>query len=410
MNDLPRFDPPEAITHFDRTLRDIAGMVYPPLPRGARLVKVTVPASGNAPARTDGDWMWLAGQDAQNYDLVDSFGQSCDLSKAQATLAPASLAQWGRRLLDLRAAEARDPEAVMAPSPQGDFSGQFEPEALRLPEALVAAWAYVRGDRATAAAVLLPRVESLPDERWLREIARDMLGHGYDERMLTDLVDRRDYAAALAYAKHLSSPLFAGFEFQDRAEKLRRELPGRMKEDFITLALPTPAQWDRLTRDLPRAAQIRYLADRLRLLNVRQPGWPMDMQFCDPQRSVPMGGTIYTRVDFSRGEPRINPFRELVLMRLEPADLRALLPYVAEEDYALAYHVWRPWSPTWHLFQVNELVAQLANEAAGMHLVDLGDYYARPPAEQPAYIARLQQRAELLHGRLVRAGRCTRSA
>src|ERR1019366_10571169 len=109
---------------------------------------------------------------------------------------------------------------------------------------------------ATAAAVLLPRMESLDDERWFREIARDMLGHIYDEAMLTAFVDARDYPAALRYAQHLASPLFRGFEYQDRAEKLLRELPSRMKEDFVTLTLPTPDDWRRMRRGMSRAQQI----------------------------------------------------------------------------------------------------------------------------------------------------------
>jgi len=175
------------------------------------------------------------------------------------------------------------------------------------------------------------------------------------------------------------------------------------KEDFVTLTLPTPDQWQRIRRGMTRSQQIGYLADRLRLVNVRQPGWPADMEFCDPQRSVPMGGSIYSHVDHYRGEARLNPMRELTIMRLEPADLQALLPHLACEDYVLAYHAWRPWSPTWHLFQVNELVADLANEAAGVRFVDLRDYYSRDSAARADYISESQKRAAGLHGRWFRA-------
>lgn len=408
VRNLPAFNPEESVAHFDETLRDIAAMVYPTIPENSPFLKFTqkIPASGTFPERERTGWAWLIREDAVTYHVIDTFGSEGEISKSHTTIAPSTLAEWGRSLLELRAAEGRDrksSDAVMALSPGGTLSGQFEPEALRLPEILAAAWSYVRGDRATAAAVLLPRMEALADERGMREIGRDMLGNLYDEAMLTELVDARDYPAALSYAKHLSSPLFKDFRFQTRAEKLLRELPSRMKEDFVTLTLPTPNDWRRMRRGMTRTEQIRFLADRLRLVNVRQPGWPADMQFCDPQRSVPMGGTIYSRVDYSRGEARVNPMRELALMQLEPADLEALLPYLAREEYALAYHAWRPWSPTWHLFQVNELVADLANEAAGTRLVNLHDYYARVPAERASYVTTLQTRAAGLRVRWFRA-------
>jgi hypothetical protein len=408
IGNLPTFNPEEAVVHFDGALRDINSMVYPAIPGNARFLKFTekFPARGNFREYVRTGWAWLIREDADSYYVIDSFGSEENLSKTQTTIAYAKLAEWGQSLMELRAAEGRDQksaDAIMGLSPYGGLSGQFEPEVLRLPEILVAAWSYVRGDRVMTAAVLLPRMEALDDERWLREIGRDMIGHQYDEAMLTELVDKRDYPAALSYAKHLSSPLFRDFEFQDRAQKLLQELPSRMNEDFVTFTLPTPGQWERMRRDMTRAQQIRFLADRLRLVNVRQLGWPADVQFCDPQRSVPLGGTIYSRVDYSRGEAVINPMRELTLMQLEPADMEALLPYLTHEEYVLAYYVWRPWHPSWHLFQVNELVTDLANDAAGTRLVKLQDYYGRPPAERAGYIVELQKRAAAIHPRWFRA-------
>ena len=74
-------------------------------------------------------------------------------------------------------------------------------------------------------------------------------------------------------------------------------------------------------------------------------------------------------------------------MRLEPADLQTLLPYIKDEDFILAYHCWRPWSPTWHLISVNERVEYLANEAAGKRFVDMYDYSQLPEGGRAGYVA-----------------------
>ena len=136
-----------------------------------------------------------------------------------------------------------------------------------------------------------------------------MLGHEYDEEMLEAFVDARDFEKAMRYATHLTSPPFADFEYRERAAELLRELPERMKTDFVTLKLPSPEEWKRLRGGMSRTDQVQYLADRLRLLNVRQPGWPADMDFNQPQRSLPLGGDVGTRVDYTRGEACINPVR-----------------------------------------------------------------------------------------------------
>jgi hypothetical protein len=408
VNELPEFKPVEALAPFDTVLRDVAAMVYTPIPQDARFVKtrrIYLSATGEQ-GPVGESWGWLLREDAERHYLLDQFGEQVYAPRSLTTIMPATLGQWGDWLLKLRADEHQDSAAadkIRSLSYYDSLSGQFEPEALRLPEILAAAWAYARGDRAMAAAIMLPRLEALADERWFREIARDMLGHMYDQDMLQMFVDTRDYPEAMNYARHLASPLFADFEYRPRAEKLLRELPERMKTDFVTLTLPTPAEWKRLRGGMARAEQIRYLADRLRLLNVRQPGWPADMDFNQPQRSAPLGDGNYPHVDYTRGEARINPYGELLAMRLAPSELPTLLPYLGDEDFILGFHFWRPWASTWHLFSVNELVAGLANEATGKRFVELDDYNSLPADIRAGYISEAQQRAQATHPRWVQA-------
>ncbi len=289
-------------------------------------------------------------------------------------------------------------------STSGAMSGQFESDSIRLPEMLVAAWSYQQRDYATAAAILLPRMEVLDDKRWLLEIARGLLGNAYREKALIEMVDSRDYNAAIGYTQHLGKPLFSGFEYQDEAKRITQQLTARKETDFRTLMLPTPAEWGALKTKMSRDERIRFLADRLRLVNCRQPGWPADINFYVQQRSVPMGGSIHTlTVDYDRGVEWINPVTELFDMKLEPSDLGTLLPYLAKEDFVLAYQVWRPWTPGWHLFQVNELVADMVNEVAGQKLVDINDYYALSEDERPTFIAAMIAKSRSLHSRPVRA-------
>ena len=68
-------------------------------------------------------------------------------------------------------------------------------------------------------------------------------------------------------------PLFDGYEYQERAKALAEQLPKR-QDDFKTLVLPTPAEWEKLKTTLDRPQQVRYMADRLRLLNCFQWGQP----------------------------------------------------------------------------------------------------------------------------------------
>ena len=378
-------------------------MVLAPIPTDAAFVAVTVnfPASGSHRAYTRATFGWLLDQDAASYHILDEFAAEEHYPKAQTTLTPSSLAARAGELRKLREDEAH---AVAQPgsvdlSRNGAFSGQFEPPQLRLPELLVGVWAYQRQDKVSAARVLLPRLEELADQRWMRQIGRDLLGHYYHQQMLSRWADYWDEAGARRLAKHLGSPLFAGFEYQYRAEDLLGQLS--RSNNSPKLVLPTPGQWHAQRRGLSRAQQITFLADRLRLISCRQLGWPCDVNLRDEQRSIPVSGDIYTHADRNRGTEVINPYVELRAMTLEPAEIPLLIPRVADRDYLRTYHCWRPWHPGWQVFEVNELVEALINDAVGLRLADLGDYYAA--TDRPAYLAELTRQASKARPRLVRA-------
>jgi len=111
-------------------------------------------------------------------------------------------------------------------------------------------------------------------------------------QMLEAFVGDRDYSRALT----LTRTVPAGSEFRDEADVLERELPKRMN-DFKTLKLPTPGEWATIQNRLSREEKIRYLCDRLRLMNYfNDDKWGTTVeqeQFAEPRHmncgSIPRG-------------------------------------------------------------------------------------------------------------------------
>jgi hypothetical protein len=258
------------------------------------------------------------------------------------------------------------------------LTAQFEPKFISAPEALVAAWAYVRGDKATAAALLFPRIEQTPDDRWVFWAVTDLLGNVYHQDMLTAFSDDRDFPRTLALAKHLAQPQFASFQYQDRARRLAEQLVGR-GEDFKTFVLPDAKQWVALQQTLSRPEQISYLAKRLRLLNCFQVGQPGDVSYESPQFAEPQGESRRYRrkaADDKQGkQPHevINPYVELHRMKLMVGDLEILAPMLLDEDYAPTYSYWRDFHPSRTLHQVNWMIADIMNTVAKRNLSQLRD-------------------------------------
>src|SRR5262249_30871788 len=86
------------------------------------------------------------------------------------------------------------------------------------------------------------------------------------------------------------------------------------------------------------------------------------------QSSAPLDGGD------KKGKEVINPYRELGEMKLTVADLPALVPYLADENYLLAFSYWRDFHPNRTLHQVNWAVAELVNDAAARDLADLNTF------------------------------------
>jgi len=334
----PAYDPAAAFSPaLAATLRDIARMA-PPVPPGAAWLLFTKkpfekqPAWTKWPLRNPDDEPktfsgWLCSETEIDYVVIDYFAQSRTLPKSKWTATPETLAQTAQRLIDIRTTNPPR-EAAAQLSSQGDLSAQFESVAISVPEMLIAAWLFARGERAECAKLLFPRLEALRDDRALPAIARDQLGRVINENMLEAFSYRRDYAAALAFARRLADPVFDGYAYHELAIDLAAQLE-RTTDDFRTLTLPTADEWTRLRATMSREETIRYLAARLRLINSIQRMQPMGgANYAEPQYQTPWVG----EVPEDRRAKVINPSNELPAVKLTATDLKLLFPSLAAPE------------------------------------------------------------------------------
>ena len=382
--DLPEFKPEEAFTPWlDERLRAIAAMVMAEIPEGAPFKRFTV----THPPQLEGGqpWVeefsaWVLGKDDTHYRVLTVFGEEKRVEKQLATAAEWTLVEEAEVLLAARQSDDRR-EAMKVLSRRGSLTGQFEAGLVSAPEALVAAWSYVRGDRGTAAGVLFPRLEAMPDNRWLVAIVRDLLGHLYHQSMLRAFSYDRDYDRAVAFAHHLSKPLFEGYQYQERAKRLAEQLAQR-GDDFSTFVLPAAEQWEGLKAEMSRRERVKFLAQRLRLLNCMQQGQPGDVHYDDPQFASPQSllERRFPRPSedafkkLLQEEGVINPHTELKKMELTVAELTVLVPFLADENYMPTFSYWRDFHHIRTLHQVNWAVVGIVNQAAQRDLARLRTY------------------------------------
>jgi hypothetical protein len=386
IGDIPAYRPEEAFApRLDKMLKDTAAMIEGGVPAGAKWHKFTVtyPPSqtGGKPSR----WFtygWLLSEDKETVRLVTWLGGRYGLDKAITKVEPSTLAETAGVLSKIRKTAPTsgfDTDRNML-SPWGSFSGQFEPSYINLPEGLVAAWLYERGEKRVAAELLFPRIEDTDDDRWIGWAVRDMMANGYHKRMLNAFSRERDYDGAIRLAKYLSRSLFDGYTYQVRAKELAAQLAKR-GDDFKALRLPTPEEWTELKTKLSRRQQIEYLAARLRLLNCFQWGQPGGVNYNDPQTAKPGWDLAREQMEQVWGNPYVqhaspvvNPYVALDEMNIQVAELPALVPFLADENFMPTFSYWREFHPGRTLHRVNWAVARLVDSVAKHDLARLGTF------------------------------------
>ncbi len=332
------------VPSLDRRVREMAARVHPAVPEGAAWVRFRMKPDPEHPEREAEVAGWrLPARDGHAL-MIDWFGEVVDAGGPRWEAVEDTLAEAARRLVAWREAfDALGPndfdgrrkiESRMGIRRFGDFTGRTW-EGI-LPEGLVAAWAYVRGDRATAAALLLPLLEDGLDEEGLFAQFRDDAARRMDERMLDAFVSGR-YPRALRFARHLASPLFDGWRHRQRAQDLAEEVQ-RRGDDFGALALPTPGAWEQQVSTMPRGRAVAFLAARLRLLHARQWGIPGGISYADEQFAP---GTAPLDEASTPPEPRINPYVELLRLDLRGDEVAPLIALLSSRDHVLAYDLER---------------------------------------------------------------------
>ena len=380
---------PALATLLTPELRDdldaIRKMVMTPIPRSARMA--TVHASFRSPYR---DTMltrvypaWVLDKRGGTYRTLDIFGVDRREPKQLTRLAPWSLRQEVERLRT-----TRDAGSSHELSSGGAITGQFEPGTVTVPEALAAAWSLERGDRESAAAILLPRLEAMDDERQLRPILGSLLGTTYYKEMLKAFSYDRDYEATLRYANHLSQSVFGGFYYQPVASELGEQLTHR-RDDFVTLTLPDSSEWKSLQDRLTRAQQVDFLAHRLRLLNSFQAGQPGGVATLMTQYERPWHKTDPWDEKPNNSRPLVNPLEELLALHLDVAEIPLLLPHLTDRDFAPTFGFWRDFHPAWDLFRVGVMAEDVINGIAQRPLVHVSEIVPLDSLERQQYFTRI---------------------
>jgi hypothetical protein len=187
----------------------------------------------------------------------------------------------------------------------------------------------------------------------------------YSDAMFSAYAKQRNYSKAIVLGEFLSRSIFNNFEDQKSAIALTRQLKTERK-DFKSFRLPDSVEWFKLKQKLSREHQIIYLADRLRLLNCilfKNPGsidYKTDQYAVSSEEAEKSGFPYWSH--YSRYKV-INPFSELINMKLSPHEMEMLLPYLLTDIYTpcLEYH---------RLHKLNWIIESLLFEITGKNFLN----------------------------------------
>lgn len=255
-------------------------------------------------------------------------------------------------------------------SRRGGLTGQFQPRFLSEPEIRVSVWCWRKQLKKETGRLLFPRMNNMGDERWLIWVARDLFGHPKHQAMLEHFTHERDYEKALAIATILAKPFFEEYQYHKRAVELKKQLLARKDIDFKTLTLPDKDQWKKLKEIMSREAQIRFLANKLRLLNCFQMGQPGGVNYTDPQSADIGVSPVYEERNIV-----INPYNELMELKLSVVEIPYLTPYLNDENFMLTFSYWRDFHPSRTFHRVNWAIAKIIDDTAKKELSNLSKYY-----------------------------------
>jgi hypothetical protein len=309
------------------------------------------------------------------------------------TVAKHGIAGYVKEIADIRAEGNKD----FGLSPRGALTGQFQGQGASLPEVILTAWLDRAGKPDIAASILLPALDTLYEDRHIVEMARHRMGDLFGHRMLIAFVGDRDYEQALKLARTLAQH-YPATQFYEYAKRLAAELP-RRRDDFATLKLPTPMEWQELKKQLSRAEQIDYLCQRMHLINFdtwgKQYAEPLGMDN-NAARSLREGKTaLINPLTELNGpwnfQPQIEDNTRPKGMDLTLKDVPQLSKYLKDNWFILVVYYWRDFHPNRDLSNTRDEFASVINKIARRDVCKIADWEKRAPAEIDQEIERINR-------------------
>jgi len=229
---------------------------------------------------------------------------------------------------------------------------------------LLSLWLYEKG-KYEYSKQLLPQ-----NERYFSDSdLKNDFGIIYYDAMLWAFTGERNYTRAIEFGNHLSENIFKDYQYQKNAITLTQQLKSH-PDDYKAFRIPDSLEWVAMKNKLSRNDQVIYLAERLRLLNCIQPGQPAFIGYDMYQFSISDKIARKLNISYWNYNPQyvvINPFAELLKMKLSPRETELLLPYLLSDDYIASYSYHRDFFPERTLHKVSWVVNNLIFEVTNQH-------------------------------------------
>lgn len=351
-----------------KLMSEIGALLDSPASTDALFVKVASKTTYEKRTNTSTTLGWLVKDDGDSWVVQTPFGQREKFDKetkikrceteivTQSSWEKYSIEEEVKRVADIRG--KGDPNFKL--SERGGLTGQFEGHGVSIYEIMLAHWLYTSKKYDLAAQVFLPALDTMYEDRHLIKVVRHSVGTQIGYRMLVAFAGERDFIETQRLAKAIVDR-YPDTIFHEYAVRLAKEML-RRQDDFKSLKLPTPAEWAQLKKLLTREEQIRFLCERMRLLNCFQMGQPGGYSIREKQFAEPCGISPDAAWGMSQGTTHvINPYVELMGgsegyweydekqkskgMELKVADIAILAPYLRDDWHLLCISFWRDFHP-----------------------------------------------------------------
>jgi len=367
-----KFDLSKALTPWvEHQFELINALILDKVPEKASFVTIQC----HFPGSNNYEWKpeykgWIIDENDTSIKLLDYSAQEINIEKRYANTRPASLREESTKLLDKSFFDHRR---------GGEVRPHFGYEII--PLYTIATWCFNDNIKDQALTLIFDLINNTPDDSTFSIQVVNLFGSLYYNELLYTFSQERDYKNSILLSKHIGKPEFEGFRYRKEAIQLGEQLIDRTI-DFKTLTLPNETIWDSLRREFSRPEQIKYLTERLRILNCIQDSQPGGISFSSTQYSIPIsffGKSIPAKSNFPlrniddelRKYEVINPYNELIKMRLTPLEIKIIAPYLADSDYILAYSFHRDFAPQRVLFKVSWVASDIILKSIGKEFLDL---------------------------------------